>query len=168
MEKTFVTSDLLKAAQDTIDPKNTGLSVEMLCEKAFGLDENGEPNKSQFTLYREVNPNDKGAKLGLVDAARLMNAGGVFTVLHVLAAMTEHRITKAIGIPDGKDANEEALQGFSAVHRFVEAFLADAPYWELSELLAAAVKELEDCFVRARNRDMSAKQKEVNEQAVRQ
>jgi hypothetical protein len=130
------------------------MSVEQIAEAAFGCDEQGKPRKSPWSLYRMLNPEDPGAKVGAIELVGLMLACGSSAPLHVMAAemglivsaTTTHE-------PDGRDMTQECLQGFLAVSAYAEAAEAGAHYVELEPLLAAAIQELEDVFKRARARD---------------
>lgn len=69
-----ILSRLQKSVQAMVHGEPGAISLEALCVDAFGLDSDGNPNKSHWTVYREVNPNDSGAKLGYVTLLQLMKA----------------------------------------------------------------------------------------------
>lgn len=61
------------------------LSAEEIVERAFGVNDDGNPKKSKWTLYRELNPDDAGAKLGALDVLRIMLVTGDVRPLEVMA-----------------------------------------------------------------------------------
>lgn len=63
----------------------TQMSAEELTEASFGFNSNGRPCKSHWTLYKELNPDDDTAKLGLIDAIRLMEVSGDIEPLYLIA-----------------------------------------------------------------------------------
>jgi len=63
----------------------TQMSAEELAEASFGFNSNGRPCKSHWTLYKELNPDDDTAKLGLIDAIRLMEVSGDIEPLYLIA-----------------------------------------------------------------------------------
>jgi len=63
----------------------TQMSAEELTEVSFGFNSNGRPCKSHWTLYKELNPDDDTAKLGLIDAIRLMEVSGDIEPLYMIA-----------------------------------------------------------------------------------
>lgn len=75
--------DILEAAHGIL--KRSRKSAEEIAEAAFGTDENGNPRKSHWTLYKELNPNDATAKLGALDLFRLMQVTGDVEPLAIMA-----------------------------------------------------------------------------------
>lgn len=136
------------------------MSVEQITEEAFGCDEQGKPRKSKWTLYRELNPEDPGAKVGAIELVDLMLACGSPRPLEVMAAEMGLSVSPlAEREPDGRDMTHECLQGFLAVSAFAEAAESGTHYIELEPLLREAVQELEDVFKRARSRDCRTEKK---------
>lgn len=91
--------DVLQAAHDML--KNSRMSAEQVAEAAFGTDENGKARKSHWTLYKEMNPEDAGAKLGVADLCRLMAVTGDISPLEVMARNLGYVLRKVDGIePD--------------------------------------------------------------------
>ena len=91
--------EVLLAAHDML--KNSRMSAEQVAEAAFGTDENGKPRKSHWTLYKEMNPEDAGAKLGVADLCRLMAVTGDISPLEVMARNLGYVLRKVDGIePD--------------------------------------------------------------------
>lgn len=110
--------------------------------------------KSANTLYAELNPYHGGtAKLGLEDAVAIMEAIGSLDLAEAIASRAGLRVSAETAEPDAADMAEECLQGFHAVAEFTKAAQAGEDYLALQPKLAAAVKELEDVFKRARARD---------------
>lgn len=77
--------EILESAHGIL--KRSRLGVEEIVERAFGVDENGSPRKSHWTLYKELNPNDSSGKLGAVDLFLLMQATGDVAPLEVMARL---------------------------------------------------------------------------------
>lgn len=75
--------DILDAAHGIL--KRSNKSAEEIVELAYGVDESGNPRKSHWTLYKELNPNDTTAKLGAVDLFRLMQVTGDVEPLAIMA-----------------------------------------------------------------------------------
>lgn len=134
-------------------------SVEELVEAAFGFSYddygNRKPNKSHHTLYREVNPEDAGAKLGYMDAILLMQAAENTHPLSLAAEKLGYKLVPITENTDGKDLAEECFQAVEACVQL--ATLARDPnrghYTELAPLLEKAHKEIDDIFVHARMAD---------------
>ena len=125
--------------------------VQIIAEEAFGTDDQGNPHKSKWTLYRELNPEDRGAKIGALDLVPLMRACGSVEPLHIMAAMVGHHLVAADATPDGRDMAHECFQGLVAVAEFCKAAEAGKVRLEsLGGLLSSAIKELEEVFVRYR------------------
>lgn len=78
-------NEILESAHGIL--RRSNLSAEEIVEKAFGVDENGSPRKSHWTLYKELNPGDPSAKLGAVDLFLLMKATGDVGPLEVMARL---------------------------------------------------------------------------------
>ncbi|MEG6507074.1 helix-turn-helix domain-containing protein [Nitratidesulfovibrio sp. 1201_IL3209] len=108
--------------------------------------------KEYSTLKRELNEFDPGAKLGVETLIPLIRTVGP-APLEFIAAACGYTVRPVSGAPDAPSMAEECLQGFTAVARYIEAANAGQRYTDLSPKLAAAIKELEDVFVRARDRD---------------
>lgn len=108
--------------------------------------------KEYPTLKRELNGNDPLAKLGAATLIPIIRVIGP-APLQFIAAACGYTLRPVDGAPDAPSMAEECLQGFSAVARYIEAANAGQRYTDLSPKLAAAIKELEDVFVRARDRD---------------
>lgn len=111
-------------------------------------------NKAPSTLYDELNPfaegNGRTSKLGLEDAVRLMELIGDLSPLLQINSHFNLSARSCCRKPNGKDLDEECLQGFQALGRFVEAVRADAAMPELIKLCCDAQDELEDVVKRVR------------------
>lgn len=91
--------DVIMAIQD--DARKYGID-----KLAFKLD------KKPSTLYAELNPwGEPGkAKLGLLDAFKIMHEAGAYTGLSLLASKAGFRIIKKNPTPDRKTVAEEICQ----------------------------------------------------------
>lgn len=139
---------LTEIVHDKAVSRDCPLSIPQLAEML---------GKSANTLYNELNPYHGGtAKLGLEDAAAIMEAIDSPDLALAMAARLGMTATIANGEPDGADMAEECLQGFHAVAEFTRAAQAGEGYLDLQPKLAAATKELDDVFKRARARDCAA------------
>lgn len=113
-----------------------------------------ELGKPQFTLYRELNPDDDGAKLDAAHLLPIMLVTGDDRPLQFLAGHMGKRLVDVSRRPDGRDMAEECLQAYPAVTTFVEAARGDgASLIGLGALLEAAVGELEDIYTRWREQN---------------
>lgn len=113
----------------------------------------GVLDKRPSSLYHELNPfpsDTSTAKLGLEDAVKIMGHIQDFTCLMQIADHFGFTLKRNNRKPDGKDLDEECLQGFQATARFIDAAKSGASTAELTELCCSAVNELEDVVRRAR------------------
>lgn len=91
--------EILESAHGIL--KRSRLGVEEIVERAFGVDENGAPRKSHWTLYKELNPNDSSGKLGAVDLFLLMQATGDVAPLEAMARKLGYALLDKRGVtPD--------------------------------------------------------------------
>jgi hypothetical protein len=114
-----------------------------------------ELGKPLFTLYRELNPDDDGAKLDAAHILPIMLVTGDDRPLQFLASHMGKRVSDIDRQPDGRDMHEECLQAYPAVTAYIE--IARNPKYPLrlvGEALERAVKELEDIFIRRRAGDV--------------
>ena len=94
---------LIQAVQDMVLDHPT-MSADDICKAAFGVNpDTGKANKSHWTLYREINPNDDGAKLSYVSLVQLMKVCGP-RPLEIMAAELGKVLSDA---PDGVAAISE-------------------------------------------------------------
>lgn len=92
------------------------LSVEQLCEEAFG------EGKSHWTLYKELNPEDRTAKVGALDLVTLMRVCGSVAPLEIMAARLGHAL---IPLPRPCATTPELEQDLAKTTKeFSEAVLA--------------------------------------------
>lgn len=112
-----------------------------------------EIGKHKSTLSRELSPYDSGAKLGVESLVPLMRACNSVAPLEAIAGFMGYGLRPLGGAPDGLNMEDECLQGYEAVTDFTRAARAGAHYTDLMPKLRAAIKELEDVLVRARERD---------------
>lgn len=109
--------------------------------------------KPYSTLVRELNTDTTDAKVGVDMLIPLMRATGSIAPLEYLASRMGCVVRHVGAEPDGADMVEECLQGFEAVAAYVNAARSGMHYTKLAVLLEKATKEVEDIWVRARNRD---------------
>lgn len=109
-----------------------------------------ELGKPQFTLYRELNPDDDGAKLDAAHLLPVMLITGDDRPLQFLASHMGKRLVDVSRRPDGRDMAEECLQAYPAVTAFIEAARGGVCLLDLGEMLTKAIGELEDIFTRRR------------------
>lgn len=129
-------------------------SVEMIAEEAFGTDDAGKPRKSKWTLYREVNPEDSGAKVGVLDLVPLMRACGSLEPLQLIANEMGCRVVcikDAEPLTPGAAFKElaDVASKIGKVADRLREFMADGKLdaQECTALLAACIEaheELED------------------------
>lgn len=101
--------EILDAAYGIL--KRADISAEEIAIQAYGVDENGKPRKSHWTLYKELNPNDTTAKLGAVDLFRLMAVTGDVKPLEIMAKRLGYILVPESGIqPDCDTWQEEHVQ----------------------------------------------------------
>ncbi|MHC1788277.1 phage regulatory CII family protein [Solidesulfovibrio sp.] len=113
-----------------------------------------ELGKPQFTLYRELNPDDDGAKLDAAHLLPIMLVTGDDRPLQFLAGHMGKRVVDMDRRPDARDMAEECLQAYPAVTAFVEAARGDdAGLVGLGVLLETAVGEFEDIYTRWREQN---------------
>lgn len=87
------------------------LSAEEIVERAFGVNDDGNPKKSKWTLYRELNPTDAGAKFGALDMLRVMRITKDLRPLEVMAAAMDCTVRpKNAAEPDKPTWAEEHAQ----------------------------------------------------------
>ena len=120
-----------------------------------------ELTKPYFTLARELNPDDDGAKLDAAHVLPIMLVTGDDRPLQFLAAHMGKRVSDMDRQPDGLDMAEECLQAYPAVTAYIEtARDGMKSLQDVGEALELAIKELEEIFVRRREenagRDCSA------------
>lgn len=125
--------------------KQCPMSAEQIVEKAFGVDENGNPRKSIFTFYREINPTDAGAKLGWVDGLRIQEAAGIYAPLRLSADRLGFMLQdKREVAPDRKTWAEELAQDLKAVGLFADLMDEGATPEEVYCALQEAKRELSE------------------------
>jgi len=148
---------LAAAIQDMV-LEHPSMSAAQITEKAFGVDDNGKPIKPTGTLYRELNPDDDGAKLGVFALLKLMEATGCYRPLEIMASLSGfHIVSMHECAPDGANMEEELLQGYQAMARFVAAEQAGASSADLAPLCEAVWKECKDVVHRKRDEEEVAR-----------
>lgn len=92
---------------------NPLLSVEQICEEAFG------ESKSRWTLYKELNPEDGSAKVGAMDLVSLMRVCRDAAPLQIMAMRLGYALLPLPAAMDGDSALEldmnKATKEFSDV-----------------------------------------------------
>ncbi len=110
-----------------------------------------ELTKPYFTLARELNPADDGAKLCSSLILPVMQITDDDRPLVFLAAHRGKRLVDVNRRPDGRDMVEECYQAYPAIAAYTEAAQNNnVGLVELSALRDKAIGELEDVFVRRR------------------
>jgi hypothetical protein len=139
---------LAEAIQRMIIEPGHKLSIEQVVELAFGVDEHGKPNKSHWTLYREINPDDTGAKLAAIDLFKLMRATGRHAPLEVMALHLGYQLTP-IGdsVPDKPTLPEELLDDIPSLAAYHDAIRQGLPLEAVHAVLLLAIKDLNQDFV---------------------
>lgn len=112
-------SDLNKVIRDIVIEHPTK-SVERICEEAFGLYEEGRPNKSHWTLYKGLNPEDKTAKLAAGAVIPLMRACGSIAPAEVIAAAMGYRLVPIESGPGSRCIKTEIIEAHIAVGDFLK------------------------------------------------
>ena len=139
--------EVLLAAHDML--KNSRMSAEQVAEAAFGTDENGKPRKSHWTLYKEMNPEDPGAKLGVADLCRLMAVTGDISPLEVMAHKLGYMLRKVDGItPDQPHWQGEHAQDTVHLGRMSEMMTAGVEPSVLQTYVVRACADLEETAIR--------------------
>lgn len=122
-----------------------GQNVEKLCIDAFGLNpETMKPNKSPFTLYREINPNDADAKLGYITLIQLMLKIKIFTPIRIIARICGFKLVKLQVTPDQPTAMHEAAQDVEVLGERNRAMLEGVHPDELDSMTDDACENLRE------------------------
>lgn len=138
--------EILEAAHGIL--KRSRLSAKEIAERAFGVNENGTPHKSHWTLYKELNPNDTTGKLGAVDLYRLMVVTGDVQPLEVMADKLGYLlISKKDVHPDRPTWQGEHAQDSRDLGEM--ARLMDEGAWpsEVQRIAAKLVQNIEETVV---------------------
>lgn len=135
--------------------KESSLSAEQIVERAFGVDENGNPRKSIFALYREINPTDAGAKLGWVDGCRILEATGIFEPLRLTADRLGFLLVdKRTITPDRPTWEAEHAQDSADMGEMARLMDEGAPPADVQRVGCRLIRNLEETLVRyAQNYD---------------
>lgn len=129
--------------------KQSPMSAEQIVEKAFGVDENGNPRKSIFTFYREINPTDAGAKLGWVDGMRIQEAVGIYTPLQLTADRLGFLLQdKRSVVPDCPTWEAEHAQDSMDMGDLTRLMANGAPLAEVQAMALKLIKNIEETVVR--------------------
>lgn len=118
-------------------------SIKELVKQAFGTNELGKANKSHWTLYREINPHDRDAKLGVIDAVKLMLATGDHRPLELIADMLGYSLTRNEASPDKPTLHAEMLQDYPAIVAMHSSIDEEAPVAVVVDLAQRARHELD-------------------------
>lgn len=138
------------------------MSVEQLTEAAFGFDESGKPRKPKWTLYRELNPDDAGAKLAALDLVKLMQAANQYGPLEVMAMIMGFRLVSLdSACPDKPSLPEELLDDLPALAAYHDAIRQGLPIEAVNAMLQHVISDLEQDFVayRAQREKQPAKRR---------
>lgn len=123
-------------------------SIEQLVEEAFGFSYDSEGNrraaKSHNTLYRELNPEDPGAKLGFLDGVLLMQATGNYTPLSLAANKLGLRLVPDGAAPDHDSVQEECLDDYAALTLFTQSVRGGDHPGVVRQAADKAIREIEE------------------------
>lgn len=137
--------EILDAAHDIL--KRSNISAEEIAEQAFGLDENGNPRKSHWTLYKELNPNDTTAKLGAIDLFLLMRATNDIEPLRVQARKLGYILMPVSAInPDKSTWQEEHVQDSGCFGEMARLMCEGKNPDEVEKAMQRLEKELLETF----------------------
>ena len=144
---------ILEAAHGIL--KRSNKSAEEISELAFGVDENGNVRKSHWTLYKELNPNDSTAKLGVVDLFRLMEVTHDVGPLEVIADKLGYLlISKKDVHPDRPTWQGEHAQDSKDLGEMARLMDEGAPPADEQRIAAQLVQNIEETAVQyGRNYD---------------
>lgn len=107
-----------------------------------------EVGKSYPTLMRELNPEDKGAKLGVELLLPLMKACQSVLPVRFLAARMGHRVASLQSVaPDNTPLYEAMLTTYPAVAAFHQAIMEGQPLERVAELREEVIREVQKDFV---------------------
>lgn len=120
------------------------------------------------TLQRQCNPFDEGAKVGVDMLVPIMQATRSTKILDYLAAQVGKRVVGVSAKPDGRNMDHECNQASIALGKFLDAIDQGTPSKDTHDLMLAAVKEIEDCWVRQRNEEARSSVQVVGRTAARQ
>lgn len=136
--------------------KRSNKSAEEISELAFGVDENGNVRKSHWTLYKELNPNDSTAKLGVIDLFRLMEVTHDVGPLEVIADKLGYLlISKKDVHPDRPTWQGEHAQDSSDLGEMARLMDEGAPPADVQRIAAHLVQNIEETAVQyGRNYDV--------------
>lgn len=116
--------------------------IKSLVAEAFGTNDLGKPHKSHWTLYREINPDDREAKLGVIDAVNLMRATGDHRPLVIIADLLGYDLVARTAVPDKGTLHAEMLDDYPAVCAMHEAMDEEQPVEVVLNIAAHAHDEI--------------------------
>lgn len=138
--------DILAALHGILE--KSSLSADEIMEQAFGVDENGNPRKSKWTFYKEVNPDDTSAKAGFIDMLRVMKVSGVFDALELAADYCGFALVSKDSIrPDKPNWLEEHLQDTGCLGEMARLMEDAAPSTEVYRAAKKAGREIMETAV---------------------
>ena len=138
--------EILESAHGIL--KRSSLGVEEIVERAFGVDENGTPRKSHWTLYKELNPNDPSGKLGAVDLFLLMQATGDVAPLEVMARLLGYALLdKRTVTPDRPTWAAEHAQDSCDMGDMARLMDEGAPPAHVERVARSLLKNIEETLV---------------------
>jgi hypothetical protein len=104
--------------------------------------------KPYSTLMRELDPDDKGAKLGVDMLLPLMQSCNSVAPLRYLAGMMSHRVSSTMEIiPDKQTFHEELLDTYEALVEYHRAMLKGASIDVVAEHKELLIRSLQEDFV---------------------
>lgn len=104
--------------------------------------------KPYSTLMRELDPDDKGAKLGVDMLLPLMQACNSVAPLRYLAGMMSHRVSSTMEIiPDKQTFHEELLDTYEALVEYHRAMLKGESIDVVAEHRELLIRSLKEDFV---------------------
>ena len=116
--------------------------IKSLVAEAFGTNDLGKPNKAHWTLYREINPEDREAKLGVIDAVSLMRATGDHRPLNIIADLLGYDLVPRTATPDKGTLHAEMLDDYPSICAMHSAIEEEQPVEVVLNISAKAHDEL--------------------------
>lgn len=107
-----------------------------------------EAGKPYSTLMREINTEDKGAKLGVETLLPLMQACQSIMPLRYLASRMNCRVEATDDIfPDKPTLHEELLDSYDAMAHYHRAIMDREPPEKIAELREMVIRQVHEDFV---------------------
>ena len=127
--------------------RSTGDSEEAMSRLSEKL------GQSRFWLYKAIDPNDNKHKLSPEQLNTVMETTGDLSPLELQVSRFGKRLVDIQAEPNAPTMDREVIEAHAAVGEYLRHVDDPTiPYEDDRPRLDAAMKELEDCFVRKRNR----------------